>query len=198
MLALALAMSLGGLISDAPPPFSATLLSQADTQFVQAPPVANQPYRDPQARLDELRATPNPSIGGGIALLVTGIAGLGVGVVFGIYGAVFLLGSSLGGVGGALAGAAITFLIIAGVGLAVGITLTIVGAALLSKASKARKERSREIKQLEQEVRQQQWQQRQVAPPPMYPPPGNYVPPPPPPPSTFLQNVEPTLLVAEF
>ena len=196
MLALALALSLGGLVSDAPPPFSATLLTQADTQFV-APPVANQVYRDPQTRLDELRATPNPSLGGGIALLVTGIVGIGVGVVFGIYGAAFLFGTSIGG--SVFAAAAVTFLVIAGVALAVGITLTIVGATLLSKASKTRRERSQEIKRLEQEVRQQQWQQRQVAPPMLPPPPpGNYVPPPPPPPSTFLQNVEPTLLLAEF
>jgi hypothetical protein len=197
MLALALALSLGGLVSDAPPPFSATLLSQADTQFV-PPPVANQVYRDPQLRLDELRAMPNPSLGGGIALLVTGIVGIGVGIVFGIYGAAFLFGASLGG--SVLTAAAVTFLAIASVGLAVGITLTIVGAALLSKASKTRRERSQEIKRLEQEVRQQQqWQQRQVAPPILPPPPpGNYVPPPPPPPSTFLQNVEPTLLLAEF
>lgn len=201
MLVTVLALSLGGLLSDAPPRFSATLLSQADTQIVAPPPmVANAPLRDPQLRLDELRATPNPGLGGGIAMLVGGIVGLGVGIVCGIYGAAFVLGASLGGGSGAVfAGAAVTFLIIASVALAAGITLTIVGAVLLSKASKARKARSTEIKQLEQEIRSQQWQQRQVAPPPMYPPPANYnMPPPPPPPSTFLPAAEPTLLVAEF
>ncbi|MFT3707081.1 MAG: hypothetical protein QM817_05370 [Archangium sp.] len=160
MLATALAVVLGTFSSDA------RLLEAEDLEvFAQtAPPLmgSDVPITDTddqraaRQRLEAVRAQPEPTLVGPIAVLASGVGSAVAGVLFLYLG--FVVGiTSLPFIGsGAMTGvaAAWVFLIIGVVGVAVAIPLIIAGARWLAVTLRQRKERTLKIRELERLERQ--------------------------------------------
>lgn len=133
--------------------------------------------RDARTRLAVLRAEPVPSIGAPIAVLSGGIGFIGVSALFAYVGLVMVTSFP----SGAVLATATAFLVIAGLAAIPALIMTIAGARWLILELRARRERSREIRSLEETIRRS---------------PVDHVVPLPPVPSVSIP--EPSLLLATF
>jgi hypothetical protein len=140
LLSLALSLSLGGLIADAPR--SAALLSPEERVTL-------------QARYDELSASPAPSLAPPIVLLAAAVVSAGVGISF-------VLGAGFGAL--TVGGAFFTGLLIVGfAALVVAAGLAIPGGILLAAALRERRARSAQLRGLKEQL---QRPEREGTPPP--------------------------------
>jgi hypothetical protein len=145
MLTLTLTLALGGLLSE-PNPRSASLLVPDDLLLAQAPvpPSAPGDLAARQARFDLLQSSPAPSLGPPIALLASALAAAGVGVGFLSVGMLASLLAGPGSVAALLVVGVVALLVAAGLGIAGGVWLPAV--------LRARKARSHELRELQQQV----------------------------------------------
>ncbi len=173
-LSVSLGLCLGGLLSE-PLPRHASLLDVGDVVLAQGGLPQAVLSADPEVlrtRLEALKSS-TPSLGGPVALLVSGGVLVIGGVFFGYLGLLVLALSS-----------SPVLLIPSLIGLAIGVALVVTGGVLLGTTLQAKKRRSREIRELEQELQRLETNQPGFTPPPMPPP--------------SVQGPAPSLLLASF
>ncbi|MBL8914400.1 MAG: hypothetical protein JNM17_27085 [Archangium sp.] len=105
--------------------------------------------RDARIRLASLRAEPSPSLGAPIAVLAGGIGFIGVSALFAYVGLVMVSIPT----SGAVLSAATAFLVIAGLAAIPGLIMTIAGVRWLVMELRNKREKNREIRALEEQIR---------------------------------------------
>ena len=131
-------------------------MAQLTSPPLVTPPASDAPFVEPEGpkvsdaktRLDVLKNEPTPSLAGPITVLAVGVGFLVGSAAFAYAAAVGLFSLTSAG-----ATAALVFLIVAGVALVPGLVMTIAGARWLTTELRARRDRSRELKALEQQLR---------------------------------------------